>query len=268
MEKRTRRGFLLGLGTLGAGALASWIYRKPIIRKLFFDGNFDPASLTAAPSVSDDLCLLTSRQAEGPFYFPSPERRDISEDRNGQKLTLRLQVNRHPECTPVEGAVVEIWHCDAEGTYSGYPEEITRDEWKTFVFLLGKGETRDGVMHVDPVNDNRFLRGLQRPDANGWVRFDTIVPGWYAGRVPHIHAKIMISENEGLTTQFYFDTALCNTIYTAQHPYNKYGASPMSFENDVVLSEGEANGLLLNVMPNPINGDLLESQARIGVQRV
>jgi protocatechuate 3,4-dioxygenase beta subunit len=167
----------------------------------------------------------------------------------------------------VEGAVVEIWHCDAEGTYSGYPEEITHDEWKSFVFMLGEGESRDGVFHVDPVNDNRFLRGLQRTDAEGWVQFDTIFPGWYTGRVPHIHAKIMISENEQLTTQFYFDTALCNSIYTALEPYRNYGASPMSFENDVVLSEGGANGLLLEVLPGLKNGDILESQARIGVQR-
>lgn len=257
----------MGLGTLGTGALATWFFRKPIIRNLFFTGDFDPAKLTNAPSGSEDLCILTSGQTEGPFYYPSPERVNISEDRDGQKLTLRLQVNRHPNCTPVEGAVVEIWHCDAEGTYSGYPEEITRDEWKTFIFLLGEGEDKNGVYHVDPVNETRFLRGLQRTDADGWVQFETIFPGWYVGRVPHIHAKIMVSEDEQLTTQFYFDSNLCDDIYTQKAPYSKFGKSPLAIEQDVVLSGGDANGLLLNVQPNNEDSELLECQARIGVHR-
>jgi hypothetical protein len=32
-----------------------------------------------------------------------------------------------------------------------------------------------------------FLRGHQKCNADGIARFDTIYPGWYRGRTPHIH---------------------------------------------------------------------------------
>jgi protocatechuate 3,4-dioxygenase beta subunit len=59
---------------------------------------------------------------------------------------------------------VEIWHADAAGTYSG---------------VQG--------------NSGNFLRGGQKSDAAGKVRFDTIFPGWYRGRTLHIHMKVFVS---------------------------------------------------------------------------
>jgi len=54
----------------------------------------------------------------------------------------------------VENAIVDIWHCDAGGVYSG--------------FESGEGE--------------RFLRGAQSTNEDGIARFTTIYPGWYQGR--------------------------------------------------------------------------------------
>lgn len=262
-----RRKFLIGIGALGIGGVAAWFMRRPIVKRLIFTGDFKPELLTSAPSMNDDVCVMTSRQAEGPFYYPSTERTDVTEDRVGQPFELRLQVTRYPECTPVEGALVDIWHCDADGVYSGYPEEITRDVWETLVFALKNGTMEDDQLHVDPVNDSRFLRGMQKTDSEGWVTFNTIVPGWYEGRVPHIHARVVVSKQEQLTTQFYFREEVLNEIYTTVEPYNKHGICPMSFESDVVLAEGNAEGLLLEI-DTEVSGDgTYTSVGRIGIEQ-
>ena len=35
-----------------------------------------------------------------------------------------------------------------------------------------------------------WLRGVQQTDEDGMVEFETVVPGWYAGRTAHIHVKV------------------------------------------------------------------------------
>ena len=222
--------------------------------------------LTPAPGAEAGICVLTSTQVEGPFYFPSPERKDIRENRQGMAMKLRMQILRSPGCAPIEGAVVEVWHTDATGVYSGYPSEVAHDIWKTVVLLGMHGVNRRGELHVEPTEQTTFLRGLQRSDASGWVEFETLFPGWYEGRVPHIHFKVFVEGREQLTSQFYLDPATCDEVYTTVAPYNQYGKCPLSFENDIALRDNaEALGLLLK--PSlPERGQML-AVARIGIQR-
>lgn len=264
MSKQSRRKFLKWTGgILGTGLLAGWIFRKPIASSLMAaEGSFDPSLLKPAPG-PNDICVLTSTQTEGPFYFPSPERVNITEGRPGKAYELNLQVLNHPDCTPVEGAIVEIWHCDAEGNYSGYPEEMGHDSWKTLMFFMDNMPEEEEKFHIDPTEETKYLRGLQRTNAEGWVTFETIFPGWYEGRVPHIHARVVLGEKEMLTTQFYFTEEVCNEIYTTVEPYKEHGKSPLPFSEDGVLIEaGEANGLV--VTPSPA-GEGLVSYSRIGL---
>jgi protocatechuate 3,4-dioxygenase beta subunit len=265
MKKGSRRKFLAGaLAFVGVGALTAWISRRKLVNAFIFNGNFNADELNNAPSIDDDICILTSKQDEGPFYYPSPERSSIVEDKTGKALELNVQVINYPDCTPLEGAVVEIWHCDAEGVYSGYPEELSRNSWNTLTFIAKKGEsTPSGEMHADPINDHRFLRGLQRTDAEGKITFKTILPGWYEGRVPHIHARISLNDKVRLTTQFYFEDELCDQVYTMDMPYSRHGKSPLRFKNDIVLSNNKtANGLLLKI---PM-ADKLTASAKVGIQ--
>ncbi len=266
MATKTRRKFIFGtLGILGTGLAAAWFSRRSIIRWGMQSERNTNLQLSPAPAADGKLCLLTSRQVEGPFYFPSPERKDIREDRTGKPLNLRMQLLRHPDCSPIEGAVVEIWHTDAEGVYSGYPTEIAHDVWKTILLVGKNGVKRNGEYHVEPVAETRFLRGLQRTDANGWVEFNTIFPGWYEGRVPHIHFKVYVGEQEYLNSQFYLEQATCDRIYTTVAPYAQHGKCPLSFENDIALKD-TANGLLLK--PTWADDALMEAVARIGLRQV
>ncbi|MFN0173913.1 MAG: hypothetical protein ACKVU0_04625 [Saprospiraceae bacterium] len=262
MKKSTRRKFLFGTLTLaGAGAVA-WFNKNSILRWLVLKNSNDGLKLNPAPLLGEDLCVLTSSQTEGPFFIASPFRKDIREDRKGKEMNLKMQILRMPDCNPIEGAVVEIWHCDAEGVYSGYPAEIAHDIWET-LNLIGAKEG-----NVAPTNETRFLRGAQRTDANGVVEFLTIFPGWYDPRMPHIHFKVLIDEKELLTSQFYFEREFFDKLYVSVEPYSKFGKSPFHIQNDGVLGEGdtdELDGLVLN----PIwNDDLpLEASAKIGLKQ-
>ena len=91
--------------------------------------------------MGSDVCSLVPETTEGPYYVADRMiRSDIREDRDGQPLLMRMQVV-DPRCAPIEGARVDIWHCDAQGTYSSFGD--------------GRGET--------------FLRGTQMADARGVV---------------------------------------------------------------------------------------------------
>jgi protocatechuate 3,4-dioxygenase beta subunit len=62
-------------------------------------------------------------------------------------------------------------------------------------------------------NNRRFLRGHQRSDAHGRVLFDTIYPGWYMGRAPHIHMKVHVGGSEVHTGQVFFSDAASAAVY-------------------------------------------------------
>ena len=133
----------------------------------------------------------------GPFYIPNEKvRRNIREGEPGTPLALRLGVVDAARCTPIPGAAVDIWHADAGGEYSGWEEN------------LSSGRT--------------FLRGIQRTDAQGIARFDTIYPGWYQGRAVHIHVKVHVSGRVVHTGQLFFDDALTDAVY-ARKPVHACG---------------------------------------------
>ena len=64
-------------------------------------------------------CALVASTTEGPCTTSSDlDREDISEGLSGLPLRLALKVV-DASCEPLEGAVVKIWHTNAEGSYSG-----------------------------------------------------------------------------------------------------------------------------------------------------
>jgi protocatechuate 3,4-dioxygenase beta subunit len=154
-----------------------------------------PASDLAKALDDAGSCAQTVEQTEGPYYFDADAiRSDIREDRDGTRLRLGIRVRDAAECTPIANAVVDVWHCDAGGVYSG--------------FDAGAGE--------------RFLRGTQVTNKEGIAEFVTIYPGWYEGRTVHIHAKVHLSKQEVLTTQLYFDDETSTKVY-ASAPYAARG---------------------------------------------
>jgi protocatechuate 3,4-dioxygenase beta subunit len=170
----------------------------------------DAASATgAAPGSASTSCVLTASLTEGPYFVDEKlQRSDIRSDPTtgavsaGVPLTLEFIVARISDgaCTPLTGAYVDVWHCDAAGNYSD--------------------ESANGT------SGRKNLRGYQITDADGVVRFTTIYPGWYSGRAVHIHFKLRVyagsTKSYEFTSQFFLDEAQTSAVH-ANSPYNTRG---------------------------------------------
>lgn len=167
-------------------------------------------------------CVLTPSSDEGPYFIDERLlRSDIRADaeggapQDGASLELELHlVEADGDCPPVEGAHVDIWQCNALGTYSDEPAERT------------VGRT--------------FLRGCQVSGEDGSVRFTTIFPGWYAGRAVHIHLKVRLLQDEQVTydftTQLFFDEDVIHEIYTTRPPYDTRGKPEVANAEDYIYT--------------------------------
>ena len=175
----TRRASLLKGGGLFAALLAGGAAAE--------DSDGAGPAAVASGAVT---CVLTPELTEGPYYVDDQKlRRNITEGRPGVALTLKLAVVNASTCKPIKNAVVDIWHCDAVGTYSG---------------VQG--------------NSGTFMRGLQRTDANGVATFRTVYPGWYMGRTVHIHVKVHLGGSVVHTGQLFFPDTVTDTVTVSPRP--------------------------------------------------
>lgn len=154
------------------------------------------------------------------------ERRDLttSVDGNGSvsgvpmTLTMNL-VDINNDNQPLSKAAVYVWHCDAEGRYS---------------------------MYSDGVTDQTWLRGVQVTDANGQVTFDSIIPGCYTGRWPHIHFEVFTSidditdaTNAVLTSQIVVPEDTVTEPYKlSEYDGSANNLSQITLDIDNVFSDG------------------------------
>lgn len=168
-------------------------------------------------------CVLLPKAVEGPYYFdPEQVRSDITEGRPGFPVRLVLRVIEHATCQPIAGARVDVWHADARGIYSGYPRQgDTRD-------VSTKGET--------------YLRGTQIGDKDGQVVFQTIYPGWYPGRTPHIHVKVFLDQKTLVTSQIYFPDEVSARIYKDQTAYEARPVADTTNRTDFIFQAGQKEG--------------------------
>jgi len=186
-------------------------------------------------------CVVRPEMTEGPYFVDEMlNRADIRSDpsdgsvREGAPLRLTFLVSQigASACTPLAGAQVDIWHCDAAGVYS----DATDRGFNT------KGK--------------KFLRGYQVTDNKGVAGFTTIYPGWYAGRAVHIHFKIRTSAGatttHEFTSQLFFDDALSDQVFT-QAPYTGRGQRTTRNSNDGIYRSG-GDQLLLQVRPDGSGG--------------
>jgi protocatechuate 3,4-dioxygenase beta subunit len=171
--------------------------------------------VSATDAVSNELasmlsgctaCRSWAEQDEGPYYRDAqPERRDVVEDRDGVSLQLGIRLSRRGNTPPSE-AIVEIWHCDARGRYSGFPPPDSS------LVVTAVTAPRATYLH-----EQTFLRGRQSTDGNGMAQFRTVYPGWCPGRTVHIHL-IVHPEGRVLTSQLYFPDETSDAVL-AREPY-------------------------------------------------
>jgi protocatechuate 3,4-dioxygenase beta subunit len=173
-------------------------------------GPEESTGATTSTTSSNPACVLTPALTEGPFYFDAGQiRRDITEGRPGTPLLLALEVVSASSCSPIRDALVDIWHCDAIGLYSGYGSEGTAGE--------------------------RFLRGIQVTDGSGRAEFETIYPGFYRGRTIHIHLKIHLDERTAVTSQLFFPESV-NEAVMVTSPYDASGTRDTRNSTDSIFT--------------------------------
>jgi protocatechuate 3,4-dioxygenase beta subunit len=139
----------------------------------------------------------------------------------GVPLTVELLVMDAAKDTALPGAAVYLWHCDAQGRYSLYDDEI---------------------------GDENYLRGVQAADAQGKVTFKTVFPGAYSGRWPHIHFEVYSSLSEAAaagkisaTSQLALPAEACNTVYASSgYDGSAQNMSRTSLQNDNVFRDDGA----------------------------
>ncbi|MCC6792010.1 MAG: intradiol ring-cleavage dioxygenase [Thermomicrobiales bacterium] len=222
----------IGLGAIGMTGL----------RALAQEGG----AATATTEATARACVLTPELTEGPYYVEEILlRSNIVEDRAGVPLRLTIAVQDPTSCIPLANAAVDIWHCDANGYYSGISGENP-----------GGGAAATGDENLETT----FLRGVQLTDEDGVATFETIYPGWYTGRAVHIHMKVHV-DGEAVdgsydgghvahTGQLFFDDAISDAVYLTSAYSERANAQRLYNDGDNILGDHDDEpGFMLELTP-------------------
>ena len=209
--KGMRAGLGLGLGAIALGTIPE----------------LSPLSIRAASKLTSDSldfiaaepCVLTCQKTLGPCYYNQVAvRRDITEGFTGLPTRMGFRIVDADTCEPIQGATVDIWHTDRSGSYSAPISTMCA---------------------TDPVTRaSTAFRGVQPSDGNGWAYFDTVFPGWYGGRVTHIHFTVRLNTTDIVTSQLFFADHVAEYVYR-NHPL--YTHRPNRDRTN--LTDGIAGGL-------------------------
>jgi len=134
------------------------------------------------------------------------------------KLIIKL-VNVNSSCAALDGYAIYLWHCDAVGRYSMYSAGATAEN---------------------------YLRGVQPTDSSGQATFQTIFPGCYSGRMPHMHFEVYRSSttatsfsNKLKTSQLAFPNEVSTAVYAdSRYTGSAANFAKVSFATDGIFSDG------------------------------
>ncbi|MFF4401111.1 intradiol ring-cleavage dioxygenase [Streptomyces sp. NPDC001480] len=228
---RRRRVLIGGGGIAVAGGLTAAGFASAST-----DTSTADTGATATGSASAGACTLTAEVTEGPYSLSGAlVREDIREDKEGVEVQYTFTVvDTANDCAPLADALVEIWHCDSLGEYSG--------------FVGGNGHTED--------DNGTFLRGGRLTDSDGQVNITSIWPGHYVSRAVHVHLRVHTdvtltddSYTGGTlihTGQLFFDPDI-NTEVQATSPYSDNTTKETALGDDTVYDDGGASSGLLTL---------------------
>lgn len=213
--------------------------RKKFLRHLIVGTSSIPLILQACKKGTDgssdddtdagsDGCSVTDTETDGPYPLyasrgSSIQRVDITDGKTGLPLDMTITIrNVNDSCNVLANARVDVWHCDKDGYYSGY--------------------SNSGYLGTQNNSALVFCRGLQYTDSNGQTKFRTIYPGWYTGRVTHIHAQVYVGSSLKLTTQIAFPDAINTAVYKTSL-YSAHGQNSITNSGDGIIMDSLDNEL-------------------------
>ncbi len=184
--------------------------------------SYDTSTPEAALFTSNATHALTPETIIGPYFVAGEYiRSDVTEQEPGVPIHLDIQFVDIDSCQAVPNMLVDIWHANATGVYSG-------------------------VLNSGGLNTT-FLRGIQVTDHDGVVTFDSVYPGHYIGRTNHIHVvsrrggKIQTNGTYAGGTvnhigQLYFDQELNSMVETLE-PYSSNWMPPITNKGDFLTAD-------------------------------
>lgn len=190
----------------------------------------------------------TPATTRGPCWFADDTGEDIALGLEGlpMQLCLRL-IDRN--CQPLANHLVEVWHCDTRGVYSGDTSQSSNAS-RFYRFCTGGDST---------AKNSSWYRGQLHTNADGRVNFKSCFPGWYPGRTIHIH--FAVSDPAGrsrIVSQFCFTDELCADICTTHPHYRDRGIQdrPLASGRDGVFPSQGYEPFVMSTERN-IDGTLL-----------
>ena len=154
----------------------------------------------------------------------------------GVPLRVNLTVTQAAkDYAPLAGAAVYLWHCDRLGRYS---------------------------MYSSGVEDENYLRGIAKTNANGTAWFTTVFPACYSGRWPHIHFEVYSSVSKAVangpivkTSQIAMPKAVCSKVYASSlYTGSTANLAQSSLSTDNVFSDDRAIHQLATVTGSAAKG--------------
>lgn len=176
---------------------------------------------------------LTESLTEGPCYFDSEYRDDISEGQTGLPMMLCLQLV-DANCNPLSGYEIEVWHCDVEGIYSGDTSDSSDANGFNSSFCTGNDSDALAA---------KWFRGIKVTDSAGRVDFASCFPGWYSSRVIHIHFRVKNNNNDEVVSQFAFSDEFVDAICTTHSDYSSRGEPDTHLSSDTVFRSSDGDYL-------------------------
>ncbi|KJA17034.1 hypothetical protein HYPSUDRAFT_57924 [Hypholoma sublateritium FD-334 SS-4] len=118
----------------------------------------------------DLACVLQPEVTIGPYWVSAElVRTDLRDGEEGIPYFSEYQIIDVTTCEPIPNVYVDTWHANSTGVYGG-------------IVAGGNGDITD-ESNINATHG----RGLALTDADGVAYFETIFPGHYTGRTPHIH---------------------------------------------------------------------------------
>jgi len=188
------------------------------------------------------LCVFSPEQIAGPYFRNDRlERYDITEGADGVPMELVLNIVNFNTCEPVEGLLVDIWHCNTQGLYSGWSEVDPDQE-------APSGE----IGSIPRTDEDSYLRGCGFTNEYGNCSFLSVFPGFYAGRSVHIHVTVRkLYEQHNDRHVAYVGQLYVPELISAQinelPGYAGRKIARLRNEQDEIYSEMHGSGTLLNI---------------------
>jgi protocatechuate 3,4-dioxygenase beta subunit len=205
--------------------------RKEFLKRLGMAGIIVPMLSSCKEdnvTAGDGACAVGDTETDGPYPLYSErgasiQRIDIRDGKMGIPLNITITVrNASDDCKVYANANVDIWHCDKDGYYSGY--------------------SNSGYLGTQDNSSLIFCRGVQISDSNGQVKFLSVYPGWYQGRVTHIHAQVYVNNVLKLTTQIAFPDVINTAVYQTSL-YSAHGQNNTLNTTDNIIKDSLDNEL-------------------------